>query len=82
RILMIQTVLGLVGDQQLGLTLPHEHVLVGFIPDGKLSAKDYDRDEVRLVALSGIAPVPEPQAWTLMLAGLGVSVYLARRRRS
>ncbi len=48
---MIQTVLGPVGDQQLGLTLPHEHVLVGFIPDGKLSEKDYDRDEARQTML-------------------------------
>ncbi|MCC7183269.1 MAG: PEP-CTERM sorting domain-containing protein, partial [Rhodocyclaceae bacterium] len=57
--------------------------LTGFSPTSAFDVVyDYALDEVRLVALSGIAPVPEPQAWTLMLAGLGLSVYLARRRRS
>lgn len=42
----IMTVLGPVEAHNLGPMLPHEHVLVGFIPDGKQSPEDYDREEV------------------------------------
>lgn len=48
---MIQTVLGPISDNQLGRALPHEHVLVGFVPDGRLTRADYDTDEVTRVML-------------------------------
>ncbi|MCR8630422.1 phosphotriesterase family protein [Paenibacillus radicis (ex Xue et al. 2023)] len=43
---MIHTVLGPIEERELGVTLPHEHILVGFIEDGKLTRDDYDRQEV------------------------------------
>ncbi len=43
---MLMTVLGPVQDGEAGVILPHEHIMVGFIEDGKLSPDDYDRNEV------------------------------------
>ncbi|NOU93281.1 phosphotriesterase [Paenibacillus sp. LMG 31456] len=43
---MIHTVLGPIEDRELGITLPHEHIMVGFIEDGKLTRDDYKRQEV------------------------------------
>jgi phosphotriesterase-related protein len=43
---MVQTVLGKIPVSELGIVLPHEHILVGFIEDGKLTKEDYDREEV------------------------------------
>ena len=43
---MVQTVLGKVSPDELGIVLPHEHILVGFIPEGKMGPEDYDRAEV------------------------------------
>jgi predicted metal-dependent phosphotriesterase family hydrolase len=43
---MIQTVLGIIEGSQTGITLSHEHILVGFVPDGKLDDSYYDADEV------------------------------------
>ena len=34
---MIQTVLGEISKDELGIVLPHEHILVGFIEDGKMT---------------------------------------------
>ncbi|MBA2940679.1 hypothetical protein HZF08_20555 [Paenibacillus sp. CGMCC 1.16610] len=43
---MLQTVKGLIHEKEAGTILVHEHVLVGFVEDGKLTPNDYDRDEV------------------------------------
>lgn len=43
---IIQTVRGPVPAAQLGLTLPHEHVLVDFIGADQVSPSRYDADEV------------------------------------
>jgi phosphotriesterase-related protein len=48
---MIQTVLGEITAGELGIVLPHEHILVGFIEDGKLTKEDYDREEVIRIML-------------------------------
>jgi len=48
---MIQIVLGLIENTQMGVTLSHEHILVGFIPEGKLVSTDYNREEVVEVIL-------------------------------
>ena len=48
---MIQTVLGEISKDELGIVLPHEHILVGFIEDGKLTKDDYDREEVIRIML-------------------------------
>lgn len=43
---LIQTVLGPVEDNTLGVTLPHEHIMVGFIEGGKLTNNDYDFNNI------------------------------------
>jgi phosphotriesterase-related protein len=43
---MLQTVTGPISEQEAGTMLVHEHVLVGFVEDGKLTPADYDRQEV------------------------------------
>ena len=48
---MIQTVLGEISKDELGIVLPHEHILVGFIEDGKLTKDDYNREEVIRIML-------------------------------
>lgn len=47
----VMTVTGEVTADQLGVTLPHEHVLVDFIGADKVSRDRYDREEVLEVAL-------------------------------
>jgi phosphotriesterase-related protein len=47
----VMTVLGPVEPGRMGLTLPHEHVLVDFIGADKVSHDRYDADEVFRVAL-------------------------------
>ena len=47
----IMSVTGGVSPEQLGKTLPHEHVLVDFIGADKVSRERYDRDEVVSVVL-------------------------------
>jgi phosphotriesterase-related protein len=42
----IMTVKGPISPQQMGITLPHEHVLVDFIGAAEVSPDRYDRDEV------------------------------------
>ncbi len=42
----IQTVLGEVDAADIGPMLPHEHLLVAFIEEGKFSDTDYDRSEI------------------------------------
>jgi len=48
---MIQTVTNLISKEDFGVVLPHEHILVGFIEDGKLTQQDYDRDEAIKIIL-------------------------------
>jgi phosphotriesterase-related protein len=43
---ILQTVTGLISEQEAGTILVHEHILVGFVEDGKLTPADYDRQEV------------------------------------
>jgi len=43
---MLQTVNGPIDEQAAGRILAHEHVLVGFVEDGKLTPADYDANEV------------------------------------
>ncbi|MDF2964543.1 MAG: phosphotriesterase [Paenibacillus sp.] len=43
---MLQTVTGSIDEQEAGKILVHEHVLVGFVEDGKLTPAYYDGDEV------------------------------------
>lgn len=51
-----------------------------FSYQGQVAGKKYD-SVVRYVPTSfSIAPVPEPETWAMMLLGLGVVGYAARRR--
>lgn len=43
---MLQTVTGLVDESTAGRILVHEHILVGFIEDGKLTPQDYEKEDV------------------------------------
>ena len=45
------SVTGEIAPEQLGTTLPHEHVLVDFIGADKVSPERYDRDEAFTVAI-------------------------------
>ncbi|MFS0724124.1 hypothetical protein [Paenibacillus sp. 1P07SE] len=49
----LQTVLGPIDAEQAGRILEHEHVLVGFVEDGRLTPDDYDREDV----VSRVAPL-------------------------
>lgn len=51
-----------------------------FAYQGQVGGKNYD-SVVRFQATSfSVAPVPEPETWAMMLLGLGVVGYAARRR--
>src|SRR4051812_44531848 len=50
---MLQTVTGPITSQEAGRILEHEHVLVGFVEDGRLTPELYDRNEV----VSSILPL-------------------------
>ncbi|RED64806.1 hypothetical protein [Cohnella lupini] len=43
---MLRTVTGFIDEQTAGRILEHEHVMVGFVEDAKLTPADYDSDEV------------------------------------
>jgi PEP-CTERM motif len=61
------------GDQGWG---QFDNVNVGLITSFAPQTDDYD------VSLAPItAPVPEPETYALMLAGLGMVAWVARRRR-
>ena len=47
----VMTVAGPIAPGEMGLTLPHEHVMVDFIGEDKVSRDRYDADEVCEVAL-------------------------------
>ena len=45
------------------------------------AGNDFAIDDVFLGTTSTVTPVPEPETYALMLAGLGVMGVIARRRR-
>lgn len=63
---MIITVLGSIDDKQAGVMLPHEHILVGFVEDGKLSPDMYDRQEVIKTILPNLIKLKESGCDTLV----------------
>jgi phosphotriesterase-related protein len=69
------TVMGPVAPGQLGLTLPHEHVLVDFIGADKVSRERYDRDEAFEVALPHLQAAKQAGCQTLVEC---TPAYLAR----
>lgn len=55
----VMTVAGVVGAGRLGVTLPHEHVLVDFVGADRVSPKRYDADEAFQVILPHLRQVHE-----------------------
>ena len=49
----VMTVTGPIGADQLGVTLPHEHVLVDFVGADKVSPERYDQNEAFEVIQQG-----------------------------
>jgi len=73
------TILDSVGD--LSGTFAGALTLSGFATGAFNVVYDYDHDLVKLVAIEEVTPVPEPETWAMLLAGLGVVGFAARRRR-
>lgn len=55
----VETVLGPVAADRLGITLPHEHILVDFIGAEKISRERYDPEEVFRTALPHLQRIEE-----------------------
>lgn len=62
---LVRTVLGEVAADEIGIALPHEHVLVDFIGAAQASRNRYNRDEVVRVALPYLKQVKELGCETL-----------------
>jgi phosphotriesterase-related protein len=62
----VVTVAGPLPPDKLGVTLPHEHVLVDFIGADKVTPKRYDADEVFKVALPHLKRLKELGCRTLV----------------
>ncbi|AZN41431.1 phosphotriesterase family protein [Paenibacillus albus] len=79
---MLQTVTGLVTAQEAGRILEHEHVLVGFVEDGKLTPAMYDRDEVVASILPNLLTLKQAGCSTMVDCApeyLGRDPYILRR---
>jgi phosphotriesterase-related protein len=78
----VATVNGEVAVRDLGMVLPHEHVMVDFVGADKVSRSRYDADEVVRVALPHLSQVRELGCRTLVEctpAFLGRDVALLQR---
>lgn len=56
---MLQTVKGLITEEEAKKILVHEHVLVGFMEDGKLTSAEYDNEEVITMVLPFLQKLKE-----------------------
>jgi len=43
---------------------------------------DYGVDQLKQTQISGLTPVPEPETYAMLLAGLGLVGFAARRKLS
>lgn len=78
----VMTVMGPIQPEELGLTLPHEHVLVDFIGAGEVDPKRYSQDEVFDVVLPHLRRAKQLGVQTLIEATpdfLGRDPVLLRR---
>lgn len=76
------TVNGPVGPDELGVTLPHEHILVDFIGADKVGRDRYDADEVFRIALPYLEQARDKGVRTLVEctpAYIGRNAELCRR---
>jgi phosphotriesterase-related protein len=81
-LLLLQTVSGLITAQEAGRILEHEHVLVGFVEDGKLTPELYNRDEVVTSILPFLLKLEEAGCGTMVDCApqyLGRDPYILRR---
>jgi phosphotriesterase-related protein len=62
----VMTVVGPIAPEQMGATLPHEHILVDFIGAAEVSRARYDADEVSRVALPQLRRIREQGVRTLV----------------
>ncbi len=62
----VMTVRGQMPAAEMGLTLPHEHVLVDFIGAAEISRERYDRNEVKGTALPYLKQARELGAVTFV----------------
>lgn len=62
----VMTVRGLVSPSEVGLTLPHEHVVVDFAPAGEQAMSEYSREDVLEVVLPHIRALREAGCSTLV----------------
>ncbi|SEN96102.1 phosphotriesterase [Paenibacillus sp. OV219] len=79
---MLQTVTGQITALEAGRILEHEHVLVGFVEDGKLTPDMYDRDEVVTSILPFLLKLKEAGCSTMVDCApeyLGRDPYILRR---
>lgn len=79
---MLRTVTGLLDAEGAGRILEHEHILVGFIEDGKLTREDYDEEEVVAAIAPLLLEVKAAGGGTLVDCSpeyLGRDPYLLRR---
>lgn len=78
----VMTVAGLVKAEDIGLTLPHEHILVDFIGADKVSPSRYDAEEVFNTALPKLTAAKQHGCTTVVEctpAYLGRDVKLLQR---
>jgi phosphotriesterase-related protein len=81
-LLLLQTVSGLITAQEAGRILEHEHVLVGFVEDGKLTSELYNRDEVVTSILPFLLKLVEAGCSTMVDCApeyVGRDPYILRR---
>ncbi|MBP3967393.1 hypothetical protein [Paenibacillus lignilyticus] len=79
---MLRTVSGLITAQEAGRILEHEHVLVGFVEEGKLTPEMYDRNEVVTSVLPYLLKLKEAGCSTMVDCApeyLGRDPYILRR---
>ncbi|SFS72599.1 hypothetical protein [Paenibacillus sp. BC26] len=79
---MLQTVSGLITAQEAGRILEHEHVLVGFVEDGKLTPEMYDRNDVVTSILPYLLKLKEAGCSTMVDCApeyLGRDPYILRQ---
>lgn len=71
----VMTVRGAIAPDELGITLPHEHIVVEFVPVSQLGMAPYDREEAFNVALPYLRAVRDAGGRTLVDA---TPAYLGR----
>jgi PEP-CTERM motif len=69
-------------DMNFGIVLDPGRLSGHLLLEDALLGSDFDYNDLTIRFQMRVAPVPEPSTYALMLAGLGVVGWAARRRRS